>query len=248
MSKEVAKAGEFGVDLSNYAGMSGFEETGADTYKTPFLKILQGLSHEVSPNDAAYIEGAIVGQFCNSATQELYDELNVVVLKVSHELVVWKPNRGGFVGSFPKAQEKEVVARVSGVQKWDKDGNDVIDTISLFCMNADSPADIFILPLSVTSFKHGRNFATKLRLLKDKGKPVGVSWAGVWNLKTVEESNARGRWYSIGSTPTFSRFVDGDEVSNAILPALELLETAIVDHGASAPDSVSPSTVVDEEF
>ena len=116
------------------------------------MKILQALSPELDSSDSRYIPEAKMGQFCNSATQELYDDLEVIVLKVEHSLVAWKPNRGGLVGRYNKAKESDVVAQKEGVQKWDADGNEVNDTIELFCMNIKNPADLFILTLSKSLF------------------------------------------------------------------------------------------------
>lgn len=232
MSKEVTKSpGNSVVDASIFEGQSsGFEGTDSSTFKTPFLKVLQAMSPELKKSDPKFIPSAQQGQLCNSASQELYDDVNVVILKVEHSLVVWKPNRGGFVGRFPKAKEDETVAKREGVQKWDIDGNEVMDTIEFFCMNADNPADIFILPMSTASFKHGRSFATRLRTLQVNGKPVNVSWAGVWKISTTEESNEHGTWYTIGNTPEFVRFVSKEEKDNFILPAKDMLKNAETDY------------------
>lgn len=227
--KELTTQGQ--TDLSLFEGQdTGFEGTDAQTFKTPFLKILQALSPELKQNDPKYNSNGKMGNFCNSATQEIYEELNVVVLKVEHSLVVWRPNRGGFVGRYPKSREKEIVASQEGVQKWDVDGNNVVDTIEFYCINIDNPTEIFVFPLSTASFKHGKTFATRLRLLTLDGKPVGVSWAGVWNISTVEESNEKGSWYTLGETPKFVRFITEEEKENFIVPAKEMVKVSETDY------------------
>jgi len=238
-STELVESGLFeGTD-------TGFEGTSSDTFKTPFMKILQALSPELKKSDAKRIEGAEQGHFCNSATNDLYESINIIVLKVEHSLVVWKPERGGFVGRFPKTSEEDLVTVRDGAKKFDAEGNSVVDTIEFFCVNADDPSDLFILPMSTASVKHGKSFATRLRLLKAGGKPVNVSWAGVWNIRTVEESNDKGSWFTIGSTPDFVRFVTLEEKNNIILPAKEMLKTAETDY--STIESVSHVTE-DTEF
>ncbi|MEM4270979.1 MAG: hypothetical protein QXO70_02695 [Candidatus Pacearchaeota archaeon] len=240
MAREIAKKDQGTtdiVDISMFSGAgSGFEGTTSETFKTPFLKILQALSPELKKSDPKYIPGAEQGKFCNSATQELYDELEVVVLKVEHSLVVWKPNRGGFVGRYPKTSEESIVAKREGVQKWDADGNEVVDTIEFFCMSINNPSDIFIIPMSTASFKHGRSWATRLRMLKANGKPVNVSWAGVWKISTVEEKNELGSWYTIGATPEFVRFITKEEKENFVIPAKEMLRHAETDYAAMDND------------
>jgi hypothetical protein len=244
---EVTKQGT--TDLSIFEGeSSGFEGTSNETFKTPFMKILQALSPELDENDAKYIPGAKAGRFCNSATQQLYDELEVVILKVEHSLIGWKPNRGGFIGRWNKSQENEIVARKDGVQKWDSMDNEINDTIEFFCMNINDPADMFILTLSTASFKHGRTFATRLRLLKADGKPVNVSWAGVWKIGLVKESNDKGSWWTVGSTPEFLRFITKQEKEDLIDPAKKMLEAAEVDYQTIAGDQNEPGNDEEETF
>lgn len=234
MSKEVTKKEENAVvDPSLFAGeVTGFEGTDAQTFKTPFLKILQALSPEMKPSDPSHIKGAALGNFCNTATQDLHESLDVIILKVEHTLVVWRPSRGGFVGRHPKSEEDKIVARRDGAQKWDAEGNEIDDTIELYCVNANDSTDIFIFPMSKASLKHAKSFATRIRMLKANGKPVGVSWAGVWNISTMEEKNEKGSWYTIGSTPDFVRFITVEEKENVIVPALDLLKTAETDYSA----------------
>lgn len=246
-NNELEKKNNALVDVSMFVGEeTGFEGTDKDTFKTPFLKILQSLSPELKKSDPKYIEGAEPGMYCNSATRGLYKDLNVIVVKIEHSLVVWKPNRGGLVGSFNKHEEKEIVARKEGVYKWDKDGNEVIDTVELFCINADSPSDIFIFPVSGASLKHVKSFATRLRTLQSNGKNVNVTWAGIWNISTVEESNDKGSWFTIGNTPKFVRFITLEEKGSFVTPTQEMLKTAETDY--SAIDSSEDSLNEEVEF
>lgn len=245
MTKEVAKQTTkevATVDSELFAGTgmdTGFEGTSGDTFKTPFLKILQALSPELKKSGADYVQGAEMGMFLNTATKETYNSINVVVLKVDHSVVVWKPDRGGFVGRYPKAQEGSVVVETDGLKKWDKDGNDAFDTLEFFCMNADDPSDIFILPMSTTSLKYGKSWATRLRLLKANGRPVNVSWAGVWNISLIEETNDKGSWYSVGNTPEFVRFITQEERDGFVLPAKEMLSSAEADYSVVEPKTSS---------
>jgi hypothetical protein len=221
-------------------GSSGFEGVSSSAFKTPFLKVLQSISPEVENE----VKGAKGGRFINTVTKNICDELNIIVLEVREDLVVWQPNRGGFVGSFPKTMEKEVVAVRKGVEKFDKDNNEVVDTISYLCMNADDPTDIFIFPLSGASLKHARAFNTRIRQLKVGGKMTGVTWAGIWNIKTVKEENDKGKWFSIGDTPDMVRIINKDEKS-IILEAQEMLKTAETDFSNMANESTDDGESVD---
>lgn len=221
------------VDLGSFEGMdTGFEGTSSQTFKTPFVKILQAMSPELKKSDPKYIQGAEQGQFCNTATNEAVDSMEIVVLKVEHSLVIWRPERGGLVGRYPKAREDEVVTKRDGVKKWDAEGNEVVDTIELFCLDINNPTNIFVFPLSTTSLKHGKSFATRMRMLQIDGRPVKVSWAAVWKIATVEESNEKGSWYTIGATPSFQRLITKQEMEQFVLPAKEMLKTAETDYSA----------------
>lgn len=217
------------VNTSLFDGMStGFEETSQETFKTPFLKILQDLSPECKKKSSDFIDEAEPGLFCNSATKQLYGSIDVIVLKVTHNLVVWKPKRGGFVGVFDKAKENEIVVKRDGLLKLDAEGNEVVDTISFYCVNANDPSDIFIFPLSKSGFKHASKFATKLRMLKINGKNAGVSFAGVWKIESIEETNDKGSWFTLAKQ-TFERFITEEEFNHVIKPTLELLKKADTD-------------------
>jgi hypothetical protein len=232
MTKDVVKKEQNEiVDVSIFEGeVTGFEGTNASTFKTPFLKVLQAQSPELSRNNSKFIPNAQIGQFCNSASQELYNELEIIVLKVEHSLLVWKPNRGGFVGRYSHNEEKNIVSRKDGVKKWDIDGNEVVDTIEFFCVNIHDPSDIFIFPLSKASLKHANSFASRLRLLKANGKQVKVSWAGIWKISTMEEINEKGSWLTLGNTPSFIRFITAEDKENIITPTLDMLKTAETDY------------------
>jgi hypothetical protein len=219
------------LDQTMFEGMpTGFENTSATTFKTPFLKIIQALSDEKKINNPAYLPEAKDGDFCNNATRQLYKEIDVIVLNIDHQLVVWQPNRGSFVGSYPKRMEGSLVTNQIGAKKYDLDGNSVNDTISFFCMNVNDYSDIFVLPLSIMQYKYAQKWATKIRQLSVNGKPINRSYAAIWNIKTVIDSNEKGQWYTIGETPTFKRFIGPDEFNSYVKPALELLKNAVTDY------------------
>ena len=233
MSKEVSKKAQNTevAEADLFTGSdSGFEGASSQTFKTPFLKVLQALSPELKKSDPKYSPDAEMGMLFNTATNETMENVEVIVLKVEHSLIIWKPERGGFVGRYPKSMEDEVVTKKDGVQKWDAEGNKVNDTIEFFCADVANPGSIFILSLSTASLKHAKSFATRLRMLRANGVPVNVSWAGVWKISTTEETNEKGSWYTIGSTPEFIRLITKEERDNIVFPAKEMLKNAEADY------------------
>jgi hypothetical protein len=234
------------IDSSMFSGMkTGFEDTCSDSFKTPFLRILQSGSNEIKKKEKTYVSGAEEGMFYNPVTGKLYSDLEVIVLKITHNLVVWKQNRGGFVGVYEKKDEQRIVAKKDGLKKFDAEGNSINDTISFFCLDANNPIDLFVFPMSNTALKHARNFTTKIRMLELNGKPVQIAYAGVWKISTVLEENQLGKWYDIGSTPLFTRFITQSEFNDFIKPALSLIENSITDYSQSDLDSTV--NVVDKE-
>jgi len=234
MAKEIMKKQTtdlVSIDEDMFKGVdTGFEGTSSDTFKTPFMKILQSLSPELKKSNPDYNELASAGLFCNTATKELHETIDVVLLKVEHSIIAWRPDRGGFAGRYNKSEEGRIVAKQEGMEKWDSEGNELIDAIEFFCMNANDYSDVFILSLSKASLKHAKSFATRVRSLKANGKPVGVSWAGVWNISLVEEKNDKGDWFTIGGTPKFERFITREERDNFVIPLKDMLKVAMTDY------------------
>ena len=102
--------------------------------------------------------------------------------------------------------------------------------MEFYCLDAKNPGNVFILPLSTTSLKYAKNLATRMRMLRVNGKAAPVTWAGVWRIKTVEETNEKGSWFTIGSTPEFIRVITMAEKNELVTPAKEMLKRADVDY------------------
>lgn len=71
----------------------------------PFLGILQGLSPQVQRGTPGYVEGAAPGRIFNSVTKELYDSVDVSVLRMTHTYCWWvkREEGGGFKGEEPSS-------------------------------------------------------------------------------------------------------------------------------------------------
>lgn len=227
--KAVATREEAGPPAEMFDGMpDGWEETTGESFQTPFLKILEQLSPECDRKKG--VEGAEPGKFFHTATGEVSDTINVIVLKPSHQLVAWKPNRGGFAGRYSKLREKNVVDRrePDSPKKWDADGNELVDTMEFYLVEPDKPGSLCVFPLSVTRFKAAKMFNNRLAALRCNGKRQ-PPYAGVWELSTMEMSNENGTWHTLAA-PRFVRWVTREDVSNVIQPALDMLETAQVNY------------------
>ena len=67
----------------------------------PYINILQSNSPQLNPSKAEHVDGAKVGQFYNTVSQEVSDSLNVIPVLYQLRYVEWKPREqgGGFVES-----------------------------------------------------------------------------------------------------------------------------------------------------
>lgn len=253
MSNEVEKKekNEVMVGGEGLFSNSGFEGTTNESYLIPMMRIVQALSDVKKKSKPDYNPDAVDGQFYNSALNELVDELNVRVIGIDHQIVAWTPRDSGgkFVGSWHKTEEDKLIDRQEGLKKWDKDGNILVETLMFTCMDADNPTNLFYFPLASTSLKYGKSWLSKMKAVKvnattmeldsKNGKPGVASWAIVWNLKTVSESNDQGEWFVIGKTPTALRTFAKDEVEE-ITNALEMMKKSKVDYGTSEDHTASP--------
>jgi len=228
---------------------SGFEGLTQDAFKMPFIKILEDLSPEVK-HGAFRVEGARPGMFFNTATHEISEKIQVIVLKVKHSLLAWAPKRAGFRGEFEISQEKSIVVSTekNGFIKYDKDNNLIQDTLTFFLLNANDMQALAAMPLAVTRFKDGQAFNSRLLYLKCNGEYVGVTWAAVWELGLVEKTNDQGTWNILGNTPEFIRFVTEDEINKFILPALEGIKDRVVNYNDLSQESEGAGETEKEEW
>ena len=97
-TKAVAKAAK--LDLAVLAGdskdASGFGNLDMSRdVMIPYINILQTTSPQLNPSKAEYVEGAKVGQFYNTVSQEVSASLNVIPVLYQLKYVEWKPRETG---------------------------------------------------------------------------------------------------------------------------------------------------------
>lgn len=108
---------------------AGEENIGKEDMALPFLKILQGLSPEVTRGNEKFIKGATPGMFINSLTNELFDgEKGIEVVRVYFEkkYIEWRPKKAG--GGLVKISETaEEGAMAKQPDTGDKDVDTTVD-------------------------------------------------------------------------------------------------------------------------
>ena len=199
-SKDVAKIDDNMLDMYSELSESGFEQTSADDYAMPFLKIIQKGSPEVDEDDGAYIADAKVGMFIDTATKELFEEVQVIPCFYQRHLVEWR-NRddgGGWVGNHPPGAE--VGLQRDGSKFLMPNGETHLsDTRYFFCLRFDSDGGLtpVVVSFASTQIKKARGWMTRMQKMKGvKGDRTFTlpMFANVWKLTTVGESNDQGSW------------------------------------------------------
>ena len=76
-------------------GNTGLENVTANNLLIPRITILQGLSPQVQRKKAEFIEGAEIGDFCDTAIGDLYKEMVVIPVYFADILLEWAPRASG---------------------------------------------------------------------------------------------------------------------------------------------------------
>lgn len=199
--------------LNELAGQ-GFEGMTAGDFPVPFIKILTNGCPEVTKGREAFIPEAEPGMFMNTATRELYKELDVIPVKYEPMWTEWKPNRGDFVARHVPHSVPVIGDPYTGMKT--ADGNDVVDNMVFYVLIVGQlKKGIHVLSLRGSGIKHGKNWnrmIADLCLPLDPAKPespenayglkaVGKPcpfFGGVWKLTLHFNENKEGAWWTLG--------------------------------------------------
>ena len=170
----------------------------------PYINILQSNSPQLNPSKAEHIEGAKVGQFFNTVTQEVSDSLNVIPVLYQLRYVEWKlrESGGGFVESHHA--DSGILSKTKRDQVTFKDvlpsGNYIATTAYHYVMvqSKDGTWSQAVVSMTSTQLKKSRRWNSLMLTQKVDG-PSGSftppTYAVIYKLTTVSESNDRGSWF-----------------------------------------------------
>jgi len=166
---------------------TGFEDMDADDFIIPRLKLVQKGSPEVDDSNAKYIDGAKVGQMINTATQELYDSLNVIPIKFTKNVVEWGPENN-LVATYEPGAVASVDGEKNGkpIQIHPETGNELVSTTYMYCLTENGP---IVIPFKSTGIKVVRSWVTQARNIK--GAHLYSFW---WKLDVVTETSKVHSW------------------------------------------------------
>lgn len=221
--KKNALATEEDFDVSQY-GSGGLEQADKDSFAIPFLQVLQKGSPQVDEASGAAIEGAKAGMLFDNVAQEMYDGkegLQIVPCNFRRVFIRWGAENGGegFKGELtPEAvaamREKGEIVELDNRLYFpmadgtvhDKKCDRVSDTRNHYVLIVDPKsgnARPALLSLASTQIKKSKSWLTDLNNITFEG-PDGSykppTFASVYRLTTIPESNDKGTWYGVRLT------------------------------------------------
>ena len=188
---------------------AGFEGVDNSDLQIPFLTILQGLSPQVKSVKHGGLEGAEVGMFHNTVTDDLFDGEDVGVGFVpaisQKKFVEWKPDRGGFVAAHEPEEDcvKKAIAECD-FGKLKIGENDLTETYYMYGTQFDletreSRGPVVIVFKSMMIKPHKR-IITALRMctVQSGGRKVNPPmFAHALKVVSVADKNDKGEFHNI---------------------------------------------------
>ena len=198
-----ALAAGFVDDPDMWTGNTGFENISASDLLIPRLTILQKMSPQLDESKPEYIEGAKYGDFCDTATREVFKELHIVPCFHAITYLEWAPrdSKKGLVKNH--GMDGSILKECSADEKGRMllpNGNLIAKTGTWYVINLSANRRKNFIPLASTQFKHSSRWltlATSEKLRRPDGSEFTPKmWYRSWIAKTVEEQNSQGSWKS----------------------------------------------------
>jgi len=174
MSQDVTKAQEnLPADLMQEfeadAG-AGMENADSDSFSIPFLRVVQSNSPEVEE-----LDNAKPGKIVNTATSELYDEVEVVPVTYDRAFIEWVPrdNGGGLAAFWSVEEGKKAEAEHGrdGAKIKLPNGNDLIDTRQHYVLikHEDGSTEPAMIAMASTQINNSKEWMNKINRVKVPG-------------------------------------------------------------------------------
>tara|TARA_Y100000592_G_C5353522_1_gene260016 strand:- start:45 stop:791 length:747 start_codon:yes stop_codon:yes gene_type:complete len=189
-------------EMSKDSG-GGFEEVTSSDVQIPFIRVIQAMSPQIKKSDSAFIKGAGQGDIFNTVTKQFWsaeDGILVIPTYFQQKLLEFVPREqgGGFVGEL-KASSEEVkkAQRNDAGAELLENGNELVRTAQHYVkiVHDDGTLENAIVDMKKTQLKKSRQWMSIMMMQKHNGKTL-PSFSQIYRLKTVEEGNDKGSWYS----------------------------------------------------
>lgn len=184
----------------------GFQE-GIDqgAYAMPFLSILQGLSPQVQRGTPQYIDGAMPGRMINSVTKDMFDELDVTVVRRTHTFCMWLPREqgGGFKGEYDATPEAVAEFQMYKVddknRRFNAQGLEVTEHRNFYCqvVREEAAQEPVLVSLTKSMLPVAKQWNSLISMkcvrVGDNSSPVLIS--EIWTLKPTLRKKGENQWY-----------------------------------------------------
>lgn len=205
------------MDYGTDAG-AGMENVTADELAIPFFRMLQGLSPQVNPAEAKYIEGAKQGEILNTATGEHFPVMDFVAVHRDHNFGEYTPREqgGGFIG-IKAPDDPEVLSLRAKQGKFGKlitaRDTHLVETFSLFGIAViGGRASRGVISFASTAIKAYTGFITQVSGIEYPNSKGDLQrpplWAHRWRISSKPDKNKKGSFFSWKIEPAEPR-VDG---------------------------------------
>lgn len=183
-------------------GPSGLENVTAKDLLIPRMTILQSLSPQINKKKPEYIEGAELGDFCDTGTGEVFKD-TLTLLPCFYALIhlEWAPRDSGKGIVKNHGTDSAILAQTTRDDRNRNvlpNGNYVAETATFYCLNITAGGRRCFLPLSSTQLKAARRWLTLItneRLTRQDGSEYQPPiFYRSWDCTAVEQSNAQGDW------------------------------------------------------
>jgi len=220
--------------MESMAG-AGLENISPDDVIIPRIKVLQALSPELDDSAANFIKGSKVGDFILSVPGvSLGKSITIIPLAARTYWMEWQPNRGGFVA---RHEPGSIEVDKTDFSNWVKvdNGNDVQESRDWFVLVKDMESyGPVIMSFTSTQIKASKTLMSMISMERTPGGNIAPIFAFNWILESIKNTNDKGSWYNISSTPKKGRMITQKEYTNFIENARGVVEV-IQSQGLPAP-------------
>ena len=210
------------MDIPSELAGRGTEQLTSEDRSIAWLKLLQGGSPEIK-SSRTRVEGASPGMFYNSATGDLFNDVEITICTTERQFTEWTPEDkgGGFVGKHDAASPivREAIAYSKQEDIWPirrPNGNELIDTRYLYVL-AGEATEAAVFAISSKKLKTYKNLMARIhnfRVLNSAGERVQPPLCAIRILCSSFDDSAKGHDFS---NLTLEPAVDND-LAKSLLP------------------------------
>ena len=173
----------------------GNENLTSETLAVPYISLLQNLSKPCVKGSAEYVKGAEAGQFFNTVSKSLTEEIICCNMFVDVVFAVNKKRDLGddYQGEFVNTEDAMSHLEAEKLNPNDYDVKEVHKhTLAIFDSKTGELDSAAVFSMRNTALKSSRTWNTQIV----SAYPNADRFSGIWKLTPKMNSNAKGSWYT----------------------------------------------------